>query len=190
MPPPAQGGGDPGVSSFPISSRFLPHSAPPLGEGGRVCVCQVCRYPGRSHCLHACPRAGLVRVASQTHAPRAPGAGRVPASQAQPLPSAPTGCKRNRRAGRASASVPDPHLGGLCPWAPCHIHVCVLCPPCVCAQVSKREREKFRTLPSLNLKSQQTSKTGNRGLLPTLHPPLPQPVFPLFFLPPATRARF
>lgn len=157
---------------------FLPASChTPLlrgGGGGHACVCQAWRYPGRSHCS----RVSRYRVCPCGRTdPRVEGArsreGPWRASLSLSLPP-PTGCKRKRREGRASASAPEPHLGGLCPWAPVsHPCVCVqlrvLC-PCVCARVSKRESERdFEpSRPSTEIRTPPKQETG--VFLPPLHP--------------------
>lgn len=179
---PCEGGGDPGVS-FPISSRFQPHSAP------LVCV-------GEEGGTHAClpgievpwwlPLFARVRVAAQMCAS-------VKGAPSREGPQEPwLGLSLPRPPQAVEGKAGTGGLGGTCAAGHlCHICVCAsssTCPmsPCVCS--SEQERERFRTLPVPRLKSEhlQNRKPGSSS-----HTSIPpQPVFPLFFLSPATRARF
>lgn len=169
------------VCCFPFlpTSRYTPLSPPPgdmcvfARDGGTLIV------PTARVCLGT----RLVFVALPIQAGRALRAGRVLGDHAQPRNTAPNRPQEETE-WVAGASVAGPPIGHLPhPCAP--VQLLVLC-PCVCARVSKRESERdFKPCrPSTAVRAPPKQETW------VFLPPPPQPVFPLFFLPPATRARF
>lgn len=169
--------------SFPISSHFL-HTPPPhrgtraLLPGMRASwlspLLTRLRVPGLSVWLHGSLRGG-----------RSEPAGPCELRSASPH-RPPQAEKGNAREGRREPACRDPQLGALRPRAavshPCvRVPLRVLCPS-VCARMRTRDCEA--SSPSTEIRAPPKQETG------VFLPPPPQPVFPLFFLPPATHARF
>ena len=175
---PAKGGGNPGVS-FPISSHIQPRSAPP--PGGHVRIGQGGGLPGGPHRSHAsrypvCPRGFNLSLHPSL----------AGSASLQRPPQAKTG---NAGKGRREPASRDPPPGSACLRAPVsHPCVCVcVCIPLrvlclsVCARVRKISKASS---PSTEIRAPPKQ---NRDLPST---PFPSQSSPLFFLPPATRARF